>query len=332
MMLMDQSDVYLLFLVAGAFSGLTAGLFGIGGGLVMVPALLVSFTLAGVPPNDLVPMALGTSLACVGFTSFMAARAHFELGNLARPLSVRVLGFSACLAVGVFIGSEFSTSVPRNTILGAIGFYQLFVACWMLWTTIDRAHRPAPESHDPEAGIAAMVAPNEMLSTNNDPRVDDLSSITISPKEPEWTPPEDLMPAQNKIGQVGGAFFFAAAGAVSSVAGTGAATLMIPFFAKVGIPFRKAAALSSCFGCAVGILGALAYAFISTPDQHLAMSVGYVNIPAFISLSAGSFFLVRYGARVSMRVSPKNLARGFCAFLLLSSSAMLAPMAMRVFA
>ncbi|MEL0270725.1 MAG: sulfite exporter TauE/SafE family protein, partial [Gammaproteobacteria bacterium] len=65
------------FLLVGAFSGFVAGLFGVGGGLILVPFLL--FTLHGnVESEYLMHTAVGTSLGIIIFTSISSVRAHHK--------------------------------------------------------------------------------------------------------------------------------------------------------------------------------------------------------------------------------------------------------------
>ena len=60
---------YLLYLGLGAVAGLISGLFGLGGGVVIVPILIVSFELQGMAPEISTHMAIGTSLATILVTS-----------------------------------------------------------------------------------------------------------------------------------------------------------------------------------------------------------------------------------------------------------------------
>ncbi|MDH5767057.1 MAG: sulfite exporter TauE/SafE family protein, partial [Gammaproteobacteria bacterium] len=54
--------VFGLYLLAGAFAGLAAGMLGIGGGLIIVPALTSLFLLQGMPADIIMHLALATSL------------------------------------------------------------------------------------------------------------------------------------------------------------------------------------------------------------------------------------------------------------------------------
>ncbi|WP_028451595.1 sulfite exporter TauE/SafE family protein [Chitinilyticum aquatile] len=67
-------------LAVGMVAGLLAGLFGVGGGTVIVPGLLLVFPLVGVPAVQAQHVALGTSLASIVFTGMASAYAHHRRG------------------------------------------------------------------------------------------------------------------------------------------------------------------------------------------------------------------------------------------------------------
>lgn len=88
-------------LVTGVFSGLAAGLLGIGGGAIIVPALSTALSLMGYDSDVVQHVAVGTSLAIIIPTGIMSARAHYQRG----ALDMRVLKLWAPLIViGTFIG------------------------------------------------------------------------------------------------------------------------------------------------------------------------------------------------------------------------------------
>jgi uncharacterized membrane protein YfcA len=69
---------YLIYLVLGAVAGLVSGLFGLGGGAVIVPILLVSFTVQGFSPDIATHMAIATSLATIVITSMSSMYTHYQ--------------------------------------------------------------------------------------------------------------------------------------------------------------------------------------------------------------------------------------------------------------
>ena len=69
-----------VLMAAGLVAGFVAGLFGIGGGFVVVPALLLVFTVFGVDSEVLTHVAIGTSLATIIVTSSRSVHAHNKKG------------------------------------------------------------------------------------------------------------------------------------------------------------------------------------------------------------------------------------------------------------
>src|SRR6201985_3918316 len=73
-------ELGLLLIATGALSGFLAGVFGIGGGAVLVPVFYECFRLAGVPLEVRMPLCVGTSLAIIIPTSIRSFRAHYARG------------------------------------------------------------------------------------------------------------------------------------------------------------------------------------------------------------------------------------------------------------
>jgi uncharacterized membrane protein YfcA len=73
-------ELALLLVAVGALSGFLAGLFGIGGGAILVPVFYECFRLAGVPLEVRMPLCIGTSLAIIIPTSIRSWRAHYSRG------------------------------------------------------------------------------------------------------------------------------------------------------------------------------------------------------------------------------------------------------------
>ncbi|MDN5850047.1 MAG: sulfite exporter TauE/SafE family protein [Nitrococcus sp.] len=89
---------YLLYLAAGACAGFASGLFGIGGGLILVPILLFVFTAHGVPESMAMHLAVGSSLATIVATSASSAGAHALHGGV-------LWGVFKPIALGLVIGA-----------------------------------------------------------------------------------------------------------------------------------------------------------------------------------------------------------------------------------
>jgi uncharacterized protein len=98
-------------LAAGAVSGLLAGLFGIGGGAVIVPVLFTAFGLVGVPDAVRMQLCIGTSLAVIVPTAYASARTHRQKGLVLGPV---VRAWAAPCVVGVAIGSLAAAFAPAG--------------------------------------------------------------------------------------------------------------------------------------------------------------------------------------------------------------------------
>lgn len=100
----------MLYLAAGALAGVLAGLFGIGGGLIIVPILVACMTWQKMPQVVIMHLALGTSLGSIVFTSVSSFMAHHQRGAVQWPLVKRItLGILAGTLAGTFIAARIPT-------------------------------------------------------------------------------------------------------------------------------------------------------------------------------------------------------------------------------
>ncbi|MBV6751179.1 sulfite exporter TauE/SafE family protein [Pseudomonas chlororaphis] len=132
---------FLLYLLLGACAGVLAGLFGVGGGIIIVPVLVFSFTLQGFDPLILTHLAVGTSLATIIFTSFNTIRGHHKRGAVLWPVF-------AWMAVGILLGSGLG-ALTAKAIAGPhlqkiIGVFALVVAAQMALNLKPKASRSVP--------------------------------------------------------------------------------------------------------------------------------------------------------------------------------------------
>ena len=96
-------------IAAGIITGLLAGLFGIGGGAVIVPVLYEAFRLAGVPEEVRMQLCIGTSLAIIVPTAVRSYVAHRARG-LVIPEVMRLWAVPS--VIGVAIGSAAAVVAP----------------------------------------------------------------------------------------------------------------------------------------------------------------------------------------------------------------------------
>jgi hypothetical protein len=111
------------FVVLGLFAGVLSGLFGIGGGIVIVPALLLFFKMKA-------HMATGTSLAALVLpVGIFGALNYYKQGavNLNGALLI-----AAGLAVGAFIGAKVAYELPVRVIQRAFAIF-IVLAAVQIW-------------------------------------------------------------------------------------------------------------------------------------------------------------------------------------------------------
>ena len=96
---------------AGALTGLLAGVFGVGGGAIVVPVLYEVFRVIGVPEDVRMPLCVGTSLAVIIPTSIRSFNAHRAKGMV--DMSVLKI-WAAPVVLGVVIGSYIARFAPAD--------------------------------------------------------------------------------------------------------------------------------------------------------------------------------------------------------------------------
>src|SRR3954470_723958 len=100
-----------LLIAVGALAGFLAGVFGIGGGAVLVPVFYECFRLAGVPVEVRMPLCIGPSLAIIIPTSIRSWRAHHARGAVDMAI-IRQWGVS--VLIGVILGSVVARYAPER--------------------------------------------------------------------------------------------------------------------------------------------------------------------------------------------------------------------------
>ncbi len=112
----------LLYMVLGAVVGFMAGLLGLGGGGILVPLLASIFTFQGINVDNVVHLALGTSLTCMIISSTTSIRAHASRGAVEWQV---VRGLAPGIILGAFLATQVAAHV--NSVYIAL-FFALFMA------------------------------------------------------------------------------------------------------------------------------------------------------------------------------------------------------------
>jgi uncharacterized membrane protein YfcA len=138
--LLQTTAIYLLL---GAGAGTMAGLLGVGGGLIIVPALVWSFQLEGVSVAVQMHLAIGTSLATIILTSIASVRAHDRRGGVNWQVFWRL---TPGIVVGALIGAAVADSLPTATLKLVFGIFGLLVAAQIAFGAKPAPHRGLPQT------------------------------------------------------------------------------------------------------------------------------------------------------------------------------------------
>ena len=104
-------ELALLLVAVGALSGFLAGVFGIGGGAILVPVFYECFRIAGVPVEVRLPLCIGTSLAIIIPTSIRSYRAHRARGAVDGDI---LKAWWLPVLIGVIAGSVTARYAPER--------------------------------------------------------------------------------------------------------------------------------------------------------------------------------------------------------------------------
>ncbi|MFC5497707.1 sulfite exporter TauE/SafE family protein [Caenimonas terrae] len=135
-------------LLLGLATGFLAGLLGIGGGMLMVPAVTFVLAAKGFPPEHIVKMAVATSLATICFTSISSVRAHHKRGAVLWPV---VLRLTPGILLGAALGAQVAVAMPTRALSILFSVFITFAATQMLLN-----RKPEPTRTLP--GTPGMVA------------------------------------------------------------------------------------------------------------------------------------------------------------------------------
>lgn len=139
----------LLYLLLGGAAGFFAGLFGIGAGILMVPALHELFIAQNWSPDIALRLALGTSMSAIVFNSLSSLRAHHRHGAVLWPTVSRI---TPGILVGTLAGTQLAHLLPTRGLALFFVAFLLFVALQM---ALDL--RPAPRRRLPGRAVLTAV-------------------------------------------------------------------------------------------------------------------------------------------------------------------------------
>lgn len=129
------------YLALGAAAGFLGGMFGIGGGTVLVPVLLLLFEAQHFPSEHTMHLALGSAMAVILFTSIASTHKHDQHGAVSWRV---VFGISPGILFGTVIGSLVAASIPPLFLTIFFALFMCFAAMQILLDIRPHAARQLP--------------------------------------------------------------------------------------------------------------------------------------------------------------------------------------------
>lgn len=141
-----------LLMAIGAFAGVLAGLLGVGGGIVLVPAFFYSFQTLGYGGPQLMQICLATSLATIIVTSVRSVLAHHRKGAVDWAI---LRGWAPGIALGAVAGMLAASSLRSVTLQAVFGCIGIVIG---LYLGLGRAHWRLGEAM-PKGLRRALISP-----------------------------------------------------------------------------------------------------------------------------------------------------------------------------
>lgn len=250
--------LFFAYLLVGAGAGVLAGLFGVGGGTIIVPMLMLLLPFSGVPDAQIMTVALGTSFATIVVTSISSAQRHYKWGNV--DFSVFQY-FVPMLMISVFVSGWVVTFLPKSILVKIFALMMLFIS------------------------VRMFLGRKETIQ---------------------------IKPLSRRIQMIAGTII----GALSSFAGIGGGSFIVPFLSERGFPMKRAIGTSSACGVLLGLGATMSFVLSGQAVQDLPdYSVGFVYLPAFLGIASASIFTSKLGANLANRLSVGTLKKAFAGFL-----------------
>jgi uncharacterized membrane protein YfcA len=130
--------------IAASIAGFMAGLLGVGGGLIMVPALYYAFTVLNFETETKMHLALGTSLAIIIPTSIMSTRTHMKYNAVDFGL---IKSFGIYIVLGVVVGTFLASNLKTASLVLFFSIFAFLVGLFFLFlkSKLEETERNIPK-------------------------------------------------------------------------------------------------------------------------------------------------------------------------------------------
>ena len=272
----------LLLIVTGGVAGILAGMFGIGGGVILVPGLLFVFQTQGYGDYAM-HMAVGTSLALIIPTGFSSAMAHAKRGALNKLALKR---WALGIVIGCGAGSFLASMLDGETLQGVFAIAITFLALLM---------QIKPEQ------LTQMY--QKFIKKGQVEKVDSFEENS------------EITPSAVVLSSLG-----IGVGTLSTLMGVGGATMSVPAMTLLGMDIRKSIGTAASLGIIISIPGAVGFIAIGLREQGLPdvwYLLGYIHLIAFAIILPASMGCAQIGVKIAHALPFGNLKRLFSFFMIL---------------
>jgi len=259
---LDQNQIIFIVTVMAASAvvvGFMAGLFGIGGGLIMVPVLFYVFSFVGIERTFVMHLAVGTSFSIIIPNSIISTITHMKFKAV--DFSI-VKTFGAFVVIGVVLGTIFAVSLKTSSLILFFSIMTMFFAIYFLM---------------------------------------EKENINPGPKE------------INLVYRVICGFL---SGFLSAPMGIGGGVFDTPIFKMFGYPISIAIGSSAAIGFLIALIGAIGFAVSGSYfNINVPLSLGFVNVPAFLIFVPITTFMAKIGAETVHKVDKRLIGKLFGIYL-----------------
>lgn len=255
----------LLLFAIGAFTGVIAGLLGVGGGIILVPAFFYLFDHLGYGGAHLMQVCIGTSAATIVVTSIRSVLLHNRKGAVDWAL---LRQWAPYLVAGSLVGVIVAANLKTTALQAVFGSLAMIAGLYMAFGRTEWRLGSAMPGQ-PTRGIQATLL-----------------------------------------------------ACFSSLMGIGGGTFGVPLMSLYSMPIHRAIGTAAGFGVLISIPSLAGFLLLGIDDAP-PLSLGAVNIPAFLVIIPMTLLTTPYGVRFAHAMDPKPLKRAFAIFITLVALNML---------
>ena len=239
--------------------GFMAGLFGIGGGLIMVPVLFYVFSFVGIERIFVMHLAIGTSFSIIIPNSIISTITHMKFKAV--DFSI-VKTFGAFVVIGVVLGTIFAVNLKTSSL---ILFFAIMTMLFAIYFLIEK---------------------------------------------------EKIDQVPRKINLIYRVICGFLSGFLSAPMGIGGGVFNTPIFKMFGYPINIAIGSSAAIGFLIAFVGAIGFAVSGSYfNINAPLSLGFVNVPAFLIFVPITTFMAKIGAETVHKVDKRLIGKLFGIYL-----------------